>query len=241
VINSSRERRRTDARPHPCRDRAGGSSGQQLPEKVIAMRLVRTLAVSSLAAVVLALAAAPAGAQEAPTLVDVRAGRHPGFDRVVFEFRGAVPEHRVDYVDQLVQDGSGNPVAVAGAADLEVVFEGANAHDLDGGTPTVSPRRFSPGLPAVKELAQVGDFEAVVSYGIGVDRERPITVSTLSGPSRLVVDVSTSGSGGASGGDDGSGSLPFTGSRAPELLVTGLALLATGAVALALARHTRTA
>jgi hypothetical protein len=213
---------------------------RSFPEKVIAMRLVRTLAVSSLAAVVLALAAVPAGAQEAPTLVDVRAGRHPGFDRVVFEFRGAVPEHRIDYVDQLVQDGSGNPVAVAGTADLEVVFQGANAHELDGGTPTVSPRRFSPGLPAVKELAQVGDFEAVVSYGIGVDRERPITVSTLSGPSRLVVDISTAGAGGSTGGDD-SGSLPFTGSRTPELLVTGLALLATGAAVLALARHTRTA
>jgi hypothetical protein len=209
------------------------------PEKVIVMRLVRTLVVSCLAAVVLALAAAPAGAQESPTLVDVRAGRHPGFGRVVFEFRGAVPEHRIDYVDQLVQDGSGNPVAVAGAADLEVVFEGANAHDVDG-TPTVSPRRFSPGLPAVKELAQVGDFEAVVSYGIGVDSERPITVSTLSGPSRLVVDVSTARMGGSTG-DDGPGSLPFTGSRTPELLVTGLALLATGAAVLALARHTRTA
>jgi hypothetical protein len=239
VINSSRERRHTDARPHPCRDRAGGSSGQELSEKVIAMRLVRTLAVSSLAAVVLALAAAPAGAQEAPTLVSVRTGSHPGFDRVVFEFRGAVPEHRVGYVDQLVQDGSGNPVAVAGGADLAVVFEGANAHDMDSGSPTVSPRRFSPGLPAVKELAQVGDFEAVVSYGIGVDRERPVTVSSLSGPSRLVVDVSTAG--GATGGDDGSGSLPFTGPRVPELLVTGLALLATGAAVLALARHTRTA
>ena len=66
------------------------------------MRLVRTLLVASLVAVVLALAATPAGAQSAPTLVDVRAGRHPGFDRVVFEFRGAVPEHQVRYVEPLV-------------------------------------------------------------------------------------------------------------------------------------------
>jgi Spy/CpxP family protein refolding chaperone len=51
------------------------------------MRLVRTLVVSSLAAAALAVAAAPAGAQSAPNLVDVRAGRHPGFDRVVFQFR----------------------------------------------------------------------------------------------------------------------------------------------------------
>jgi hypothetical protein len=207
--------------------------------KVVAMRLVRTLVVTSLAAVVLALAAAPAGAQSIPTLVDVRAGGHAGFDRVVFEFRGAVPEHRVQYVDQLVEDGTGDPVSVAGAANLEVVFEGANAHE-ENGSPTLTRRRFSPGLPAVKEIAQLGDFEAVVSYGIGVDRRRPIEVSTLSSPSRLVIDIATTGTGGSAGGG-GSGSLPFTGPRSTELLVTGLALLITGAAVLALARRTRRA
>jgi len=196
---------------------------------VIAMRLVRTLVLSSLAAVVLALAAAPAGAQSAPTLSDVRAGGHTGFDRVVFEFQGAVPEHRVGYVDQLVQDGSGRPVSVAGAADLEVVFHGANAHEQDG-TPTISPRRFSTGLTAVKEVAEIGDFEAVVTYGIGVDRKRPIKVSTLSNPSRLVIDFTTT---------DDAGSLPFTGSRGMDLLVTAVALLAVGAIVLALSRRTR--
>jgi hypothetical protein len=199
------------------------------------MRLVRTLVVTSLAAVVLALAAAPAGAQSAPTLTDVRAGGHTGF---VFEFSGAVPEHRVRYVDRLVQDGSGKPVSVAGAADLEVVFHGANAHE-DDGTPTISPRRFPTGLPAVKEIAQIGDFEAVVTYGIGVDRKRPLKVSTLSNPSRLVIDVSTTGAGGSTGTDGGV--LPFTGPRNPELLVIALALLATGAAVLALARRTRIA
>ena len=202
------------------------------------MRLVRTLIVTSLVAVVLALAATPAGAQSTPTLVDVRAGGHAGFDRVVFEFQGDVPQHRIDYVDQLVEDGSGNPVSVAGQADLEVVFQGANAH-ADDGSPTVTPRRFSPGLAAVKEVAQIGDFEAVVSYGIGVDRRRPVEVSTLSGPSRLVVDVSTTGEAGSTG--DGSGSLPFTGSHGRELLAGALALLACGAVALALGRITRAA
>jgi hypothetical protein len=215
---------------------------RSFPEKVVAMRLVRTLVVTSLATIVLALAAAPAGAQsapETPTLVDVRAGGHAGYDRVVFEFRGPVPEHRIGYVDQLVQDGSGKPVSVAGAADLEVVFEGANAHNEDG-SPTISPRQFSPGLTAVKEVAQIGDYEAVVSYGIGVDRRRPIEVSTLSSPSRLVIDVPTTEADGSAGAGDDSGSLPFTGAPSPELLVTGLALLATGAGVLALARRTRT-
>jgi hypothetical protein len=206
-------------------------------QKVVAMRLVRTLLVTVLAAVLLALVAAPAGAQSTPILVDVRAGGHQDFDRVVFEFEGPVPLHTVGYVDQLIQDGSGAVVEVAGAADLEVVFQGANAHDEDG-SPTVSPRRFSPNLTAVKEVAEVGDFEAVVSYGIGVDQRRPIEVYALSNPSRLVVEVSTTATAGST---DDDGSLPFTGSRDRELLVTALALLATGATVLALARRTRVA
>jgi hypothetical protein len=231
------------------------------------MRLVRTVVLTAyLAGLLLACAAAPAGAQSTPTLVAVRAGRHAGFDRVVFEFRGPVPAARqVRWVDQLVQDGSGEPVHLAGGADLEVVFQGASAHD-DRGMPTVSPRRFSPGFTALKEVAQVGDFEAVVGYGLGVDRRRPFRVSTLSGPSRLVIDVQTAaaaaagaaggaagagGSGGAgTSGDAGTGgagasgdggTLPFTGSRGRELLVTALALVGTGAAVLALARRTRTA
>src|SRR4029453_15148685 len=139
VTNSRRGRPRREARSHPGRDRAGAYSGQQLSEKVVSMRLVRTLLVASLVAVVLALAATPAGAQRSPTPADPRAAGHPGFDRVVFEFQGDVPEHTVRYVDQLVEDGTGEPVSVAGTADLEVVFPGANAHGEDG-TPSGGPR-----------------------------------------------------------------------------------------------------
>jgi hypothetical protein len=131
-------------------------------------------------------------------------------------------------------------VSLAGGANLEVVFDGANAHD-DRGRPTVSPRHFSPGFTALKEVARTGDFEAVVSYGLGVDQQRPFTVSTLSGPSRLVIDIQTGSSAGTGAGSVGDGgALPFTGSNSRGLLVTSLALLATGATVLALARRTRT-
>jgi hypothetical protein len=208
--------------------------------KGVAMRLVRTVVLSAVLVVYLLALAAPAGAQSSPTLVDVRVGRHPGFDRVVFEFRGGLPSHRVRHVDRLVQDGSGNQVQVAGAADLEVVFQDAVAHDGNG-QPTVGPRRFSPRFPVLEEVALVGDFEGVVSYGLGLDHRVPFKTSTLSNPSRLVVDLPTSGSGSSSVSGGGSGgTLPFTGSRSQSLLVTGLGLLATGATVLALARRTRT-
>ena len=42
----------------------------------------------------------------------VAVGRHEGYDRVVFQFRGeGLPGYRVEYVEPpLKEDGSGNPV-----------------------------------------------------------------------------------------------------------------------------------
>jgi hypothetical protein len=52
----------------------------------------------------------------------VRSGRHDGYDRVVFDVKGADPVgYHVRYVDSVHADGSGEPVPVAGDAALEVI------------------------------------------------------------------------------------------------------------------------
>jgi hypothetical protein len=212
------------------------------------MRVRVTLVATALAAAALVLGAAPALAASSssaasqtnasvvtlPELVAVRTAHHPGFDRITFEFKGARPTANVRFVSQLTEDGSGKPVHLAGGAAIEVVFHGANAHD-EQGNPTVSPRRFSPGLPMLKEVAQIGDFEGVVSYGLGVDHRTSFKVLRLSGPSRVAVDISTS-----EGSTSGGGSLPFTGSNTSGLLITGLTMALVGGLVLALARKTRT-
>jgi hypothetical protein len=224
------------------------------------MRVRTTLAAAvALAALILpaapALAAAPtathndAPVQQTPLLVDVRTAHHPGFDRITFEFQGTRPAHRIGYVSQLVEDGSGEPVDLAGSAAINVVFQGADAHRADG-SPSVSPRRFKPGLPSLEEVAQIGDFEAVVTYGLGVDHRVPFKVLELSNPSRVAIDISTAPDSGAAGGSTGGsgggssagpGSLPFTGARTNHLVLEGLGLLAVGLVTLLLARQTRRA
>ncbi|HZD02871.1 MAG TPA: hypothetical protein VFA46_22575 [Actinomycetes bacterium] len=184
-----------------------------------------------------------AQAPEIPELVAVRAAHHPGFDRVVFEFRGGKPSsHSVRYVSSLTEDPTGRPVHLAGEAIIQVVMHGVNAHDAVSGAPTVTPAGgFSPGLPSLKEVALAGDFEAVVSYGLGVDHRVPFKVLELSNPSRLVIDISTTESPSGETATGGSPSdLPFTGARTTGLLVTGLGLAATGLLVLALARRTRT-
>ena len=125
------------------------------------------------------------------TLVAIRASSHaqasPPFDRVVFEFRGPVPLIDVRYVNQLIADGSGLPVSITGNAILQVRMEPAQAH-TERGQPT-APGRITLRLPTVKQVARAGDFEGIVTYGIGVVRKAEIRVRTLAAPSRIVVDV----------------------------------------------------
>jgi hypothetical protein len=124
------------------------------------------------------------------TLVAIRAAHHaemhPAYDRVVFEFSGALPLIRIEYVRELISDGSGLPVPIAGRAILLVQFTPAQAHN-DRGTAT-APEHLNPKLPLVKAIARAGDFEAMVTYGIGLARKVSPRVLTMDNPDRLVID-----------------------------------------------------
>jgi hypothetical protein len=134
-----------------------------------------------------ALERAPAAV---PRVVRLEVGRHDdeGFDRVVVEFDGPLPGYDVRYVDRVVQDGSGQTVPLIGGADLRIVIKPANAHD-DSGVGTLPTPRLTPGSTMVKEARLAGDFEAVVTVGVGVATRSPFRVTELSGPNRLVIDV----------------------------------------------------
>ncbi len=124
------------------------------------------------------------------TLVAIRAAHHPEatprYDRSVFEFSGPVPLIEVQYVNQLIEDRSGRPIPIAGNALLQLTMRPAQAHN-DQGQPT-APLRVGFPLPNVKEVARAGDFEAVLTYGIGLAHKSEIRVITLTNPSRVVTD-----------------------------------------------------
>jgi hypothetical protein len=134
-------------------------------------------------------AAVTTAAPAVPLLVGVRAASHRTFDRVVWEFRGGLPKSRVvRYVPELIADGSGEPVRIAGSAILELTVSQANAHDENTGRPT-APSRVVAGLGNVIEVVESGDFEATVSYGVGLAKRQKFSVTTLRNPSRIVIDV----------------------------------------------------
>src|SRR5213083_874800 len=122
--------------------------------------------------------------------VETATGPSPGSDRVVFEFTGdSVPGYRVEYTTKPVQRcGSGDPVTVAGTGRLIIRFEPAQAHDEHGNLTPVE-RHYMPGLPAVRELTLICDFEGQVAWVLGIAAPSEYRVSELTGPARLVVDV----------------------------------------------------
>jgi hypothetical protein len=131
----------------------------------------------------------------AAVLANVRWSDRGTYDRLVLDFTGPFGGYQVQYVDSLTEDPTGDPVELAGDAVLAVSIQGAtrnNAFQTSDTTPLETyggPARVAPGLPNLKEVADAGDFEAVLSFGIGLDHKAGFKVMHLTGPERLVIDV----------------------------------------------------
>jgi hypothetical protein len=132
---------------------------------------------------------------EIALLERVAIGRHEGFDRVVFQFRNHVPGYRVEYVEPpLKEDGSGNVVRIEGNAFVVVRMEQASGFDLSTGEGVMvytGPRRLSgsdAGTSVVREVVRTGDFEAVLTWAVGLEERVDFRVRTASAPARLIVD-----------------------------------------------------
>lgn len=125
------------------------------------------------------------------TVTDVRAGRHACFDRLVLDIDSPLEGWSVEYVDEVVMDGSGHVVPVRGGAVLQVVARvGVIPTDswfVAPGT-LVDTSRYR----TFRHVAWAGSFEGQTTIGLGVRARLPYRVFLLDGPgsgSRVVVDV----------------------------------------------------
>lgn len=127
----------------------------------------------------------------AVTVTDIRLGRHDGFDRVVFEVAGSgIPGWDVRYVADPRSQGSGDPVAVDGAAVLEVGLTGVGL-PTDTGVAEYARREplTSGATEAVVEVVFDATFEGTTVSFVGVDERAPFRVYLLQAPTRVVLEV----------------------------------------------------
>jgi hypothetical protein len=161
--------------------------------------------------------AAPASAQ-APgiaLLVNVEAHDMGDFDRVTFTFRAstcidvpctpainALPTIiEAAYVTRpIASNPSGEEVEVAGASIIRITMSNAAGFDLSVDPPVqtyTGPRRIQPNLPNVIDIVETGDFEAVLSWAIGIRSGQvpaqaqviPPTFTPTFRPTQVIVDI----------------------------------------------------
>jgi hypothetical protein len=154
-------------------------------------------------------------------LTTLRAGRHAGYDRVVFQLDGPIPYYSVRYVPVVRLDGSGHPLRLRGAAFLEVVVR-APTHD-EHYRPVLSPTRLRPDFPTLREVNAPSSFEGQTTAGIGVSYRAPFRVLELANPTRIVIDLKTQlvDNGGRTGGPRALTVTPSSGPVGTKVTVAG--------------------
>ncbi|GAA1270995.1 AMIN-like domain-containing (lipo)protein [Saccharothrix xinjiangensis] len=125
-------------------------------------------------------------------LTNIRSGQHECYDRLVFDFAGVNDGYWVQYVDEVVQEGSGKPVPLRGGGKLQITV-GSPAYDENGSTYVPANRSELvdvTGYATFRQAAWAGSFEGQTTVGLGVRAVLPFRVFTL--PGRVVVDVAHS-------------------------------------------------
>jgi len=117
----------------------------------------------------------------------VATGCHSTFDRFVIRARFATPSYGVRYVRRIIADGSGNPVPLRGTKRIRVVIRNARGHTSGG--MNLLPAVRTPLCPNLRQIKTAGDFEGIVTFGLGLRRKTGFRVFRLTGPRRIVVDV----------------------------------------------------
>ena len=132
-----------------------------------------------------------------PDFVEVSIESEGATEKVEFRFEpegdpGDAPQYFVGYTDQLVADGEGAPVDVEGEAFVSISFM-ARGVDLSGEEfePIYTgPTEFAPGFSTVLEVEQTGDFEGLVSWGIGLSSRACFVVEAR--PDRIILEFPAS-------------------------------------------------
>jgi hypothetical protein len=132
-------------------------------------------------------------------LVAVRIGTHQGYDRITFEFKApepnpggeaGIPRYEIRTAKPPhYEDASGLPLEVNGKSFVGIVFHGASGVDFEGQTTYPGSKVVRAGFDNLVEAVRSGDFEATLSWILGVRRQTCWQVHELLNPDRVAIDI----------------------------------------------------
>ncbi len=130
--------------------------------------------------------------RELAHLRTVRAARHRGYDRIVFEFTGPIPNYRVEYhPSRSYEYNSGErPIKIAGRTFVHVNLNSIPVDEEQ--LKFTEEADFAPKgrlkLPVLWEVEAAGFFEGHYDFLLGLKSRRLFRVTELTNPARLVID-----------------------------------------------------
>jgi hypothetical protein len=131
-------------------------------------------------------------AQETPYVRSVRVARHDGYDRVVFEFTGAMPNYNIEYLKShfYEDEGGRHRIRIAGTAFIQVSLTQIPANEEQ--LKFSESKNFVPKgrlkSPSVLQIEEAGLWEGNYDFLLGIRGRKPFRVSELNEPRRLVID-----------------------------------------------------
>jgi hypothetical protein len=119
-------------------------------------------------------------------VADVRVGQHPGYDRIVYEFRaGKLPAIDIRVAQPPFKlDPSDLPVTIGGVSFIRIKLTHVAVETVPSGADDLKP-----GYPLLVELRQIAGYEGDATWIAGLAEPGCVRVSILRAPSRLVIDV----------------------------------------------------
>jgi hypothetical protein len=120
-------------------------------------------------------------------LSGIATGCHATYDRFVIRVASGTPGYDVRYVSRVVADPSGKLVPLQGSKRIRVVIRQARGHTQAG--TNLLPASSTPLCSNLRQVKKAGDFEGVVSFGLGLQRTTGFRVFRLTGPTRVVIDL----------------------------------------------------
>lgn len=123
--------------------------------------------------------------------VDIRAGSHPCYERIVIELGGTgdFPGWSVEYVDDPVRlSESEEFVEIEGDATLQVIMR-SWMPSMEGDGYAGPIQIFPEGVAHILEMRETENLEGVCIWSIGLDAQYPFTAEVFTDPARLVIDL----------------------------------------------------
>ncbi|MFN2578156.1 MAG: hypothetical protein ABR607_10750 [Pyrinomonadaceae bacterium] len=129
---------------------------------------------------------------ENPHIRTVRAAKQNNFDRVVFEFEGAIPNFRIEYLKSRIYESTAGRerLRLPGNVFLKINFFVITADERQ--MQLSKAKNFVPRgrlrMPAVQSVKDKEFFEGYYDFLMGLSSRKPYRVTELSNPFRLVID-----------------------------------------------------